>query len=64
MSRSAVGSTGDVTLLRKDPMPFGKWAGSMRDGSTPEADRIRVWADKGYQGAGRDLPGATLMIPQ
>ena len=63
MSRSAAGSAGDVTLLREDPMPFGKWAGSMRDGSTPEADRIRVWADKGYQGAGRDLPGATLMIP-
>ena len=63
ISRSSVGSTGDITLLREDPMPFGKWAESMRDGSTPEEDRIRVWVDRGYQGTGKDLPGATLMIP-
>ena len=63
MSRSSVDSTGDITLLREDPMPFGRWAESMRDGSTPEEDRIRVWVDRGYQGTGRDLPGATLMIP-
>ena len=29
ISRSSVGSTGDITLLREDPMPFGKWAESM-----------------------------------
>ena len=63
ISRSSVGSTGDTTLLREDPMPFGRWTESMRDGSTPEEDRIRVWVDRGYQGTGRDLPGATLMIP-
>ena len=63
ISRSSVGSTGDITLLREDLMPFGKWAESMRDGSTPEEDRIRVWVDRGYQGTGKDLPGATLMIP-
>ena len=58
-----MGSTGDITLLREDPMPFGRWAESMRDSSTPEEDRIRIWADRGYQGTGKDLPGATLMIP-
>ena len=58
-----MGPTGDITLLREDPMPFGRWAESTRDGSTPEEDRIRVWVDRGYQGTGRDLPGATLMIP-
>ena len=63
ISRSSVGSTGGITLLREDPMPFGKWAESMRDGSTPEEDRIRVWVDRGHQGTGKDLPGATLMIP-
>ena len=63
ISRSSVGSTGDITLLREDPMSFGKWTESMRDGSTPEEDRIRVWVDRGYQGTGKDLPGATLMIP-
>ena len=63
MSKSSVGSTGDITLLREDPMPFGRWAESMHEGSIPEEDRIRIWADKGYQGTGRDLPGITLMIP-
>ena len=63
ISRSSVGSTGDITLPREDPMPFGRWTESMRDGSTPEEDRIRVWVDRGYQGTGKDLPGATLMIP-
>ena len=63
MSKSSVGSTGDITLLREDPMPFGRWAESMRDASTPEEDRIRVWVDRGYQGTDKDLPGANLMIP-
>ena len=63
MSRSTVGSTGDITLLREDPMPLGKWEESMHDDSLPEEDRIRIWADRGYWGTGRDLPGATLMIP-
>ena len=57
ISRSSVNSTGDITLLREDPMPFGKWTESTRDGSTPEEDRIRVWVDLGYQGTGKDLPG-------
>ena len=63
MSCSFAGSTGDITLLREDPMPFGKWAESMRGGSTPEEDRICVWVNRGYQGTGKDLPGVTLMIP-
>ena len=63
MSRSSVGSTGDITLPRENPMPFGRWTESMRDDSTSEKDRIRVWVDQGYQGTGKDLPGATLMIP-
>ena len=63
MSKSFVGSTGDIMLLREDPMPFGRWAESMSDDVTPKEDRIRVWADRGYQGTCRDLPGITLMIP-
>ena len=58
-----MGSTSDITLLMEDPMPLGKWAESMRYGSTPEEDRIRVWVDRDYQGISKDLPGATLMIP-
>ena len=63
ISKSHVGSTGDITLLIEDPMPFGKWVESMREDSTPKEDRIRIWADRGYRGTGKDLPGATLMIP-
>ena len=63
ISKSSVGSTGDITLLREDPMPFGKWTEFMRDEATPKEDRIRIWADRGYQGTGKDLPCATLMIP-
>ena len=63
ISKSSVGSTGDITLLREDPMPFGKWAESMRDEATSKENKIRIWADRGYQGTGKDLPGATLMIP-
>ena len=63
ISKSSVGSTGDITLLREDPMPFGKWAESMHEASTPDQDRIRVWVDRGDQGTDKDLPGASLMIP-
>ena len=34
----------------------------MKDGSTPEEDRIRVWVGRGYQGISKDLPGANLRI--
>ena len=63
ISKSSVGSTDDITLLREDPMPFGRWAESMRDSSTPEQDRIRIWVDRGYQGTDKDLPGTDIMIP-
>ena len=63
ISKSSAGSTGDITLLREDPIPFGRWAESMRDEATPKEDKIRIWADKGCHGVGKDLPGATLMIP-
>ena len=48
ISKSSVGSTGDIALLREDPMPFGRWAESMHDGSILKEDRIRIWADRGY----------------
>ena len=63
ISKSAVGSTNDITLLKESPMPFGKWTESMKDASTPKEDRIRHWGDKGYQGMAKELPGTTTMIP-
>ena len=63
ISRSVVGSTHDITLLKESPMPFGRWTESMKDASTPKEDRIRHWADKGYQGMAKELPGTTTMTP-
>ena len=48
-----------ITLLREDPMPFGKWAESMSDDFTPKEDRIRVWPTGGYQGIGMGHRRAT-----
>ena len=42
ISKSSVGSTGDITLLREDPMPFGRWEESMHDESLSEEDKIRI----------------------
>ncbi len=50
-------------------MPFDKGTESMKGASTTETeDRIRHWADKGYQAMAKDLPGTgtgttTTMIP-
>ena len=55
MSRSSVGSTGDITLLREDPMPFGKWAESMRDG----APRKKTGSASESTGATRESAWAT-----
>ena len=63
ISKSSVGSTGDITLLREDSMPFGRWEESMHDEGLPEEGRIRIWVDKGYLGTDNDLPGTNLMIP-
>ena len=63
ISKSMVGSTHDITLLKESPMPFGKWTESMKDASTPKEDRIRLTGDKGYQGMAKELPGTTTMTP-
>ena len=39
------GYHGPATL---SPMPFGRWAESMRDSSTPEEDRIRYFPHKRF----------------
>ena len=42
ISRSTVGSTNNITLLKEILMPFGKWTKSVKDASTLEEDRIRT----------------------
>ncbi len=48
--RSFEGGTHDLAMIREDPIDFGRWSESMYKKDTPEKDRIRVLADKGYQG--------------
>ena len=63
ISRSSVGSTGDITLLKERPMPFGKWEEAMHDADRPEGERNRIFCDRGLQGIADHLPGTAPMIP-
>ena len=57
ISKSTVGSVGDITLLKERPMPFGKWEEAMHDPDLPESDRCHPFVDRGYQGIADHLPG-------
>ncbi len=63
ISKSTVGSVGDITLLKERPMPFGRWEEAMHDPDLPEAERCHVFVDRGYQGIEKHLPGITPEIP-
>ena len=63
ISKSTVGSVGDITLLKERPMPFGKWEKAMHDPDLPESDRCHPFVDRGYQGIADHLPGTTPEIP-
>ena len=63
ISKSTVGSVGDITLLKECPMPFGKWEETMHDQDRQEGDKNSVYCDRGYQGIAVHLPGTVPMIP-
>ena len=63
ISKSTVGSVGDITLLKERPMPFGRWEEAMHDPDLPEAERCHVFVDRGYRGIEKHLPGTTPEIP-
>ena len=63
ISKSTVGSVGDITLLKERPMQFGKWEEAMRDADRPEGERNRIFCDRGLQGIADHLPGTAPMIP-
>ncbi len=60
---TVVGKTHDITLLREDPIPFGRWAEKMHDGSNPKSERFTAYMDLGYQGMQKDLLGANVIMP-
>ena len=63
MSKSFVGSTGDIMLLREDPMPFGRWYEKMCNEDTPKDERFAVYMDLEYHGIKKDLLGADIILP-
>ena len=63
ISKSTVGSVGDITLLKERPMPFGKWEEAMHDPDRQEGDKNSIYCDRGYQGIAVHLPGTVPMIP-
>ena len=63
ISKSTVGSVGDITLLKERPMPFWKWEEAMHDPDLPEAQRCHVFVDRGYRGIEEHLFGITPEIP-
>ena len=62
--RSFEGGTHDLTMIREDPIDFGRWSKSMYKKDTPEKDRIRVLVDKGYQGIANHYTGIALEMPE
>ena len=58
ISRTAPGSTNDLTLFRERPPDFGSLSDAAADPDTPEDEQpIRIY-DRGYQGIQKDTPGA------
>ena len=63
ISKSTVGSVGDITLLKERPMPFGDWEAAMHDPDLPKEARCHVYCDHGYQGIEKHLSGTIPEIP-
>ena len=64
LGRTFEGGTHDLTMAAEDPVDLGRWSRGMFRGDTPEKDRIRVLADKGYQGLTKHYPGIILEMPE
>ena len=63
ISKTVVGSTHDITLLRDDFPNFGMLTDVMFDVNTPPEKRPTVVVDSGYQGLTKYLPGANVYHP-
>ena len=62
--RSFHGGTHDLTMVTEDPVDFGRWSEGMYNSNTPEQNRIRVLADKGYLGITKHYKGIRLEMPR
>ncbi len=63
LGNTVVGKTHDLTLLKEDSLPFGRWAKKMHDGDAPAKEKFTVYMDLGYLGIQNAIPGANVIMP-
>ena len=63
ISKTAVGSTHDLKMIKEHSIPFGKWTGKMRDEDTPAKERFTMYMDLGYRGIQKYFPGVNVVLP-
>ena len=63
ISKTAVGSTHDLKMIKEHSIPFGRWTGKMRDEDTPAKEKFTMYMDLGYQGIQKYFPGVNVVLP-
>ena len=48
ISKTAVGSTHDLKMIKEHSIPFGRWTRKMRDEDTPAKEKFTMYMDLGY----------------
>ena len=63
ISKTAVGSTHDLKMIKEHSIPFGRWTRKMRDEDIPAKERFTMYMDLGYQGIQKYFPGVNVVLP-
>ena len=63
ISKTAVGSTHDMKMIKEHSIPFGRWTGKMRDEDTHAKEKFTMYMDLGYQGIQKYFPGVNVVLP-
>ena len=63
ISKTAVGSTHDLKMIKEHSIPFGRWTRKMRDEDTSAKEKFTMYMDLGYQGIQKYFPGVNVVLP-
>ena len=63
ISKTAVGSTHDLKMIKEHSIPFGRWTRKMRDKDTPAKEKFTMYMDLGYHGIQKYFPGVNVVLP-
>ena len=63
ISKTAVGSTHDLKMIKEHSIPFGRWTRKMCDEDTPAKEKFTMYMDLGYQGIQKYFPGVNVVLP-